>query len=82
MPSLVNGIDSVKVISVRDDQACAVMDNDSAMCQGGNAYGQLGIGNTDNKPLPVLVSDLDGDNITSISSEEKHSCALLSNRLI
>ena len=73
-------------IAAGDYHNCALLDNVSVKCWGGNGYGQLGIDNTtqmgDNSSemaqLPVVNLGT-GRTATAIAGGYQHSCALLDN---
>jgi alpha-tubulin suppressor-like RCC1 family protein len=74
-------------ISAGENWTCAILDNASVKCWGGNEYGQLGQGNTNNigdaanemgDNLPVV--DLGtGRTATAIHSAYRHNCVFLDN---
>jgi len=59
---------------------CAVDAAGSIWCWGYNAYGQLGIGNTNNRSFPQRVSAL--ANGVSATAGSAHSCALLGSGMV
>ena len=66
-------------ISSGDNHTCAISIDGNSYCWGGNAYGQLGNGNTTSSNVPVLVSQgerPDGVTFTSISTGTSHSCGI------
>jgi E3 ubiquitin-protein ligase HERC3 len=75
---------SARSIHAATEYACAVLNDGSIKCWGGNAYGQLGIGSTEQRgPLPGQL----GDNLPPIdvggtgalqafSAGAAHNCAL------
>ncbi|MEI8389056.1 MAG: prepilin-type N-terminal cleavage/methylation domain-containing protein [bacterium] len=73
----VTGGHTFNSISAGSEHNCGI-DNTglpgNAWCWGRNNYGQLGIGNTTNKNLPVQVND--GHILNSISTGNSHTCGL------
>jgi alpha-tubulin suppressor-like RCC1 family protein len=63
-------------ISVGDSFSCAVLDNGSITCWGGNDLGQLGDGTNANSTQPGQHTIL-GQNAITVSSGKSHSCAIL-----
>ena len=66
-------------ISAGNDHSCAVTSDGAAWCWGHNLFGTaLGIGETDDRtvPVPVQVSGL--TDVASISAGNGHSCAVTS----
>ncbi len=59
---------------------CARTTTGTVYCWGGNNWGQLGIGNTTNSNVPVLVPGLTG--VTALAFGGNQVCALLSNNTI
>ncbi len=81
---------TVKKISVGGQSSCAILDNDQIKCWGNNTYGQLGLGDTNNRgtsindmgnnlPLVSLGSYNNGINLSviSISSGSTFNCVLI-----
>ena len=60
-----------------DQQACAIMDDESLTCWGRNEYGELGDGTTTDRTSPTAVSLNAGENVIDVGSGDKHTCALL-----
>ena len=56
---------------------CVMMTDGSVTCWGGNIFGQLGDGSTDNSPTPVAVSGLTSG-VQDICGGLSHTCALKS----
>ena len=54
---------------------CALTTAGAAYCWGGNGYGQLGDGSTDNRTTPAPVSGL-GFGVAAIAARGLHTCAL------
>jgi alpha-tubulin suppressor-like RCC1 family protein len=57
---------------------CAILDDGSVSCWGGNDYGQLGDGTTTDRNTPTQTSSLGTDRTAiAISAGERHTCAIL-----
>eukprot|EP00466_Bigelowiella_natans_P012936 jgi/Bigna1/83435/fgenesh1_pg.108_\ len=54
--------------------ACAVLDDHSLVCWGGNLYGQIGDGTQTHRPTPVAVSSL--SNVSFVTGGGYHTCAI------
>ncbi len=72
--------DSVSIIIAARDSTCALLDNRSVWCWGGNTYGQLANGAVDfpltvAHPVPAQASGL--TNVARISGAERTYCVLL-----
>ncbi len=67
-------------VSVGQWHSCALLDNFQVVCWGGNSFGQLGLGHTNDIGRPGAVVDL-GTNrrAVAISAGRVHNCALLDN---
>lgn len=67
-------------ISSGTNHTCALLDNGTVQCWGGNRYGTLGsptnVGSTDPNPNPLSVVPLPGEAV-AISAGVLHTCALL-----
>jgi alpha-tubulin suppressor-like RCC1 family protein len=55
---------------------CAISGT-GVMCWGENSLGQLGVGEVDAHPLPVMVAGLEGSVVVGVAAGGGHSCALL-----
>ena len=69
-------------LSAGDDHTCALGSNNKAYCWGYGIYGQLGNSSTTDSSIPVAVSQgaiPSGINLTHISTNYDHTCALGSN---
>lgn len=63
-------------VAVGEDHACAIRAPDATvLCWGGNAHGQLGVGNVADSPAPQIVS-LPSPAV-SITAGYQHTCAVL-----
>ena len=81
VPLLLGLGESVTQVCVGGRHSCALLTNDDVLCWGGNQFGQLGNGNTDNigdDELPSVTASVGGD-VSQISCGENHTCALLTN---
>lgn len=58
---------------------CAILDDDNAMCWGGNEYGQIGDNTTTDRTTPTNVSMPAGLGVSSISAGRVHTCAIATN---
>ena len=56
---------------------CAAFEDGSVYCWGDNTYGQLGLGDWDNRSSPTQVDLGDGNSAASIAAGDWHTCALL-----
>ncbi|CAN0089640.1 unnamed protein product [Scytosiphon promiscuus] len=75
-------LDGVAVgIAAGCDFSCALMDGGAIMCWGRNTWGQLGVGDSndrlDGSGLELAAVDLDGSVASAIAAGEGHVCALL-----
>ena len=70
---------TAKAVSLGWSHTCALLDDHSVQCWGGNPYGQVGDGTRGtNRQTPVSVNLGDGVKARGIGVGERHSCALLS----
>ncbi|MDB4602745.1 hypothetical protein OAH71_02415 [Euryarchaeota archaeon] len=84
-----NGIDSIEPLfsslgssvtkfSTGQGFGCAIIENGSVACWGGNSFGQLGDGTTNNSITPVFTESFgSGRTAVEISAGSTHACALL-----
>ena len=76
VPTQVHGLDAgVTAISAGPGHTCAITSTGGVMCWGGNGYGQLGDGSTNEKNVPTPVSGL-GTAVTKIAAGDSHTCAV------
>jgi len=78
-PFQVNDLDRVTRVAVGDSFACALRDDKTVRCWGGNAAGQLGNGATAPSPRPVAVRGLTA--VTALAVGARHACALAGGRV-
>ena len=80
--SVTLGSNTAKQISVGANHSCAILDDDSVVCWGSNALGQLGVGDLLNKNQPTKVNL--GTNRTAIGIGTGYisTCALLDDKSI
>ena len=69
-------------VSLGQTHTCAILDDYSVKCWGGNSNGQLGDGTSSDRTNPVLISLGDERSAVSISSGSYHTCAILDNESI
>jgi len=74
-------LDGVPQISSGSGHTCALKNNGTVWCWGGNYYGQLGIGSSiNNTSTPVQVLGAGGtgilNNVTQISAGESYNCVV------
>jgi alpha-tubulin suppressor-like RCC1 family protein len=65
----------LRAISAGEAHTCAVRADQTVLCWGNNAHGQLGDGSTTSRPFPGVVPGLAG--AVDVSVGDDHSCALL-----
>ncbi|HEY8083640.1 MAG TPA: hypothetical protein VIE64_08830, partial [Solirubrobacterales bacterium] len=69
-------------VSAGDNHTCAILDDHTVRCWGGNEFGQLGYGNTEDRLTPGSVGPVDlgaGRTAVEISVGGDHTCAILDN---
>lgn len=75
-PAAVLGMESgVTHVALGAEHSCALKTSGQLFCWGGNQYGQLGDGATDQRMIPVPVKGL-AANISVVTAGDSHSCAL------
>ena len=75
---VVNLGESARAVSAGAAHTCALLANGSLKCWGKNNKGQLGVGDRDDRNLPVDVEVGDELTVKSVSAGGEHTCALLS----
>src|SRR3569623_325492 len=65
----------VTAVAVGEHHSCAIV-NGAMKCWGRNNFGQLGVGDTQDRRLPVTVPNL--SNVTFIAAGGGHTCAIFS----
>ena len=81
---------TAKAVSAGDAHSCAILDNNTVKCWGGNGNGRLGYGDTDDRGDAAgemgdalsAVSLGTGRTAISISAGAGHTCALLDNSTV
>lgn len=76
-PTLVSGLAGTALLSAGVNHACALTANGSVRCWGGNAGGQLGVGDYQPRQSPVAAGGI--ANAVSIATGLLYSCALNAN---
>ena len=71
-------------LSLGEEHTCAILDDDSLICWGSGANGQLGYESTDNQStLPTTSIDLGTDKtVTMVTSGRGFTCALLNDHTV
>lgn len=79
LPASVNGVTGVESVLAGNDMTCVSLAADgSVRCWGTNGYGQLGdLSPADVEAVPVQMRPQRTGNITQVSNNGLHSCALL-----
>ncbi|MCK6511983.1 hypothetical protein L6R29_18735 [Myxococcota bacterium] len=72
---------TAKALALGASHTCALLDNDTLKCWGGNSYGQLGLADTTNRNTPPSTPvDLGvGRTVKALALGASHTCALLDN---
>ncbi|MEM3374481.1 MAG: PGF-pre-PGF domain-containing protein [Candidatus Woesearchaeota archaeon] len=76
-PAKINISSKFKRISSGYMFSCGILENNFLYCWGNNDYGQLGIGNYENKTIPYPIKS--NINFTKISVGYEHACAISEN---
>lgn len=66
-----------KSIAAGSNHVCAILDDQSLTCWGGNSYGVRGVGHTKDSNVPEPVNLGAGRFATSIAAGASHMCAIL-----
>lgn len=75
-PAPVQGSYEFSHIAAGNTHTCALTPEGKAYCWGGNSFGRLGIGKTDNQPIPVPTEVAGGHSFRKISVGGLHTCAV------
>src|SRR5690606_30884885 len=75
-PTPVAGGHTFAYISAGSTHTCALTPEGKAYCWGGNSFGRLGIGKSDNKPIPVPAEVAGGHSFRKIDAGRLHTCAI------
>jgi hypothetical protein len=72
-----SGIDAgrVRQLSLGQSHACALLDDGTLLCWGGNEAGQLGTGDTMQRSAPTRVPGISG--VRQVAAGASHTCVLL-----
>lgn len=77
-PVIVGGLDSpADDLSAGGSHTCALLESGDVYCWGGNAMGQLGVGDTMERGAPARVSGFTAG-VLQVSTGDFHTCAALS----
>ena len=68
---------AAKAISAGHGHTCAVLEGGALLCWGKNDKGQLGVGDSRHRNVPVALDLGDGVEVVSVSAGGEHTCALL-----
>ena len=68
---------SARAVTAGFSHTCALLEDGVVKCWGGNGFGQLGDGSTDNRTEPVKVDLGRGTRVQSIVAGDSHTCAVL-----
>ncbi|WP_394835188.1 hypothetical protein LVJ94_52685 [Pendulispora rubella] len=80
-PVAVVGLDDADMLVAGDEHTCARRARDqSLLCWGQNAHGELGDGTTEGRPTPAVVTDLHA--VLSVSAGGHMTCARKPNRYV
>ena len=81
---------TARAIEAGNNHTCAILDNASLKCWGSNSFGQLGLGDTDNRGdnLSEMGDNLNvidlgtGRTASAIATGDSHTCTLLDNSAV
>merc|ERR1712086_150892 len=76
VPTLVTGQLQGKTavyVAAGDDHTLCITADGSLFSWGGNGFGQLGVGDTENKHVPTLVTGLQGKRVVHVAAAECHT---------
>ncbi|HWB80873.1 MAG TPA: hypothetical protein VG755_38185 [Nannocystaceae bacterium] len=73
-PVVVQNLGDATQLAASEENTCALRSNGTAVCWGGNSYGQIGDGTYTASDVPVAVSGL--TNAVAIDASRYHVCAL------
>lgn len=77
----ISGLENAKQVSAGRTHSCAVLEDKTIKCWGGNTEGQLGNGNTNLRgTYSVIVSNI--STATQVGTGLKHTCALLEDKTV
>ena len=79
-PVAVSGIDDAAEISAGWNHTCALRNDGTIWCWGGNEHGQLGDGTLENRPAPVQAGDI--SDFTSLAAGGFGTCGIRSNETV
>ncbi len=65
---------SMATVDGSNDHTCGITTGGRARCWGRNSFGQLGLGHTETRSIPVAVPGL--ESLMSIDGGDRHTCAL------
>ena len=68
---------TAKAISVGNSHSCAILDNQSLKCWGGNPYGQLANGSKTSSSVPIAINLGTKKTAAAVSAGGGHVCAIL-----
>ena len=69
-----SGLTGARALSAHWQHACAIRDDQTLVCWGSNATGQLGDGTLVNRAQPAVVVGLSG--VTAVAAGLSHTCAI------
>jgi alpha-tubulin suppressor-like RCC1 family protein len=74
-PVAVKGLTRIKMLAVGGFHNCVLAEDGKVWCWGKNDEGQLGVGDTQNRPTPVSIQS-GGRRFSTVAAGEAHTCAL------